>query len=100
MKSSSGKGNCTVCGHPNNIHIQRTCIAKGCKQKIKICGASYHYCLAQDGSRHHQNGDLICRECPNHGLESKAPDFTQSPVVAQDGDGNLVIVKEGILRGY
>ncbi|KAK1657744.1 hypothetical protein BDP55DRAFT_684570 [Colletotrichum godetiae] len=97
MKSSSGKGSCSVCGHLNNVHVRRTCIAKGCKQQIKICGASYHYCLTLDGYDRHQNGDVVCRECPHHGRVSKTQDFSQSPVVDRDGDGNIVIVKEGIM---
>ncbi|KAK1973233.1 hypothetical protein LZ30DRAFT_744149 [Colletotrichum cereale] len=60
MKSSSGKGACSVCGHLNNVHVRRTCVAKGCKQQIKICGASYHYCLTLDGYDRHQNGDVVC----------------------------------------
>ena len=37
---------------------------------------------------------------PNHGGESKAQDFTQSPVVEKGGAGNLVIIRQGIVRGY
>lgn len=100
MKSSSKKGVCSVCDHQNNVHIERTCIAKNCKQKIKVCGTSYHMCMDLDGSVHHQNGDVVCRECPYHGRSSKSQDFTQSPVVGRDADGNLVIVSEGVIRGY
>jgi hypothetical protein len=58
------------------------------------------YPLVLTNGHQHQNGDVVCRECPNHGRESKAQDFSQSPVVEKDGDGNLVIVKQGIVRGY
>jgi hypothetical protein len=100
MKSSSAKGACSVCDHLNSVHIQRTCIAKGCKQKIKVCGASYHYLLDAYGNQLHHNGDVVCRECPDLGRTSKSQNFDQSPLVGKNGDGNLGITKEGVIRNF
>lgn len=100
MKSSSLKGACSVCGHLNDVHVKRTCIAKGCKEQIKVCGASYHYCFDSAGNERHQNGDVVCRECPYHGRTSKSQNFDESPVVGKDEDGNLWITKEGVIRNY
>lgn len=96
MKSSSLKGVCSVCDHQNNFHIKRTCIAKNCKEQIKVCGASYHLLYDSEGAAQHQNGDVVCRECPYHGRNTKSQDFSQSPVVAKDKDGKIWIAKEGI----
>jgi hypothetical protein len=94
------KGVCSVCDHQNNVHIRRTCIARGCTEKIKVEGASYHYCHDLDGNERHQHGDVVCRECPYHGRTRKAQNFDQSLVVGKGEDGNLRITKEGIVRDY
>ena len=89
MKSSYLKGFCDVCGHSNGVHASEVCIAKGCRQRIKVCGASYHYCGG------HQDGDVVCKECPYHGRTSINQSYEQSPVIGKDENGNLRIMKEG-----
>lgn len=70
-------------------------LQKGCRKWIKVCGASYHWCIEPDGNGDGQAGNVVCKECPDHGRQSTEEDFSQSPVVEKDRDGNLFVVKLG-----
>jgi len=94
MKTSSLSGECTVCGHVNSVHQQESCVARGCRKRIKVCGATVHYIPAEENPNVH--GWVVCRPCPDHGREGKHADYSRYPVVGKNRDGNLFIVQAGI----
>jgi hypothetical protein len=99
MISSGSKGFCTVCNHANDVHHNVTCIARGCRKKIKVCGSLCHGIVHQDGSTDdNYSGYVVCRPCPEHGRCGKTVDYSEYPVVASSGndDGRLMIVQYGV----
>lgn len=78
----------------NSVHQQETCVARGCRKKIKVCGATLHYIPTEEDPNHH--GWVVCKPCPDHGREGKNVDYSGFPVVDKDADGNLYIAQDGI----
>ncbi|KAI5866409.1 hypothetical protein GGS23DRAFT_550517 [Durotheca rogersii] len=94
MKTSSLSGSCRVCGHTNSVHEQGPCVARGCRKKIKVCGATIHYIPTEEDSN--VRGWVVCKPCPYHGREGRGVDYSSFPVIDKDADGNLYISQYGI----
>ncbi|CAF3626455.1 unnamed protein product [Fusarium graminearum] len=94
MKTSSASGACRVCGHMNTVHESETCIARGCRKKIKVCGATIHYIPSE--AEPNFEGWVVCKPCPDHGRESKIADYSSCCVIDKDADGILYIVQRGV----
>lgn len=88
MFSSGEKGNCRVCGHPNDVHRKETCVVKNCRKKIKICSCPDH---SEFGTSAHR---VICSECPNHGRTTKYESYNNYAVIGRQGDHKFVVREE------